>query len=54
MTSEMIYDFLAESSQRAAQKIVETILSKTKQLEVFPNLVQDSKYQKLERGSIVI
>lgn len=33
---EMIYDFLAESSQRAAQKIVETILSKTKQLEVFP------------------
>lgn len=33
---EIIYDFLVEKSQPAAQRIVESILSRTKQLESFP------------------
>jgi plasmid stabilization system protein ParE len=33
---EAIYNFIAENSQSAAQKIVETILSRTSQLEAFP------------------
>ncbi len=33
---ETIYDFLVEKSQPAAQRIVENILSKSKQLESFP------------------
>jgi plasmid stabilization system protein ParE len=33
---ETIYDFLAEKSQPAAQRIVESILSRSKQLESFP------------------
>ena len=31
-----IYDFLAEKSQPAAQRIVESILDKSRQLESFP------------------
>lgn len=33
---ETIYDFLAEKSQPAAQRIVESILDKSRQLESFP------------------
>jgi toxin ParE1/3/4 len=33
---ETIYDFLAEKSQPAAQKIIESILSRSRQLESFP------------------
>ncbi|MBX2965045.1 MAG: type II toxin-antitoxin system RelE/ParE family toxin [Cyclobacteriaceae bacterium] len=33
---ETIYDFLAEKSQPAAQRMVESILSRSKQLESFP------------------
>jgi len=33
---ETIYDFLTEKSQPAAQRIIENILSRTKQLESFP------------------
>ena len=33
---ETIYDFLAENSQPAAQRIVESILSRSGQLETFP------------------
>lgn len=33
---EVIYDFLAEKSQPAAQSIVEGILDRAKQLESFP------------------
>ncbi len=33
---EGIYDFLAEKSQPAAQRIVESLLARTKQLETFP------------------
>jgi plasmid stabilization system protein ParE len=33
---EIIYDFLAEKSPQAAQRIVESILSRTSQLESFP------------------
>ena len=33
---EIIYDFIAEKSNNAAKKIIENILSKTNQLESFP------------------
>ena len=33
---EIIYDFLAENSQPAAQRTIENILSRTRQLESFP------------------
>lgn len=33
---EGIYDFVAETSQPAAQRIVESILSRSRQLEAFP------------------
>ncbi len=33
---ETIYDFLAEKSQSAAQRIIESILDRAKQLESFP------------------
>jgi len=33
---ETIYDFLAQNSQPAAQRIIETILSRAKQVESFP------------------
>ena len=33
---ETIYDFIAEDSQPAAQRIVESILSRSRQLESFP------------------
>lgn len=33
---ETIYDFLAQKSQPAAQRIIETILGRAKQLESFP------------------
>ena len=33
---ETIYDFLVEKSQPAAQRIIETILGRAKQLESFP------------------
>jgi plasmid stabilization system protein ParE len=33
---EIIYDFLAEKSALSAQRIVESILERTKQLESFP------------------
>lgn len=33
---EAIYDFIAENSQPAAQRVVENLLSRTNQLEAFP------------------
>ena len=33
---EIIYDFMADKSQAAAQRIVESILDRSRQLEVFP------------------
>jgi plasmid stabilization system protein ParE len=33
---EIIYDFLAEKSQLAAQRIIENLLARTIQLEAFP------------------
>lgn len=33
---ETIYDFLAEKSQPTAQRIIESILTRSKQLESFP------------------
>lgn len=33
---ETIYDFLAEKSQPSAQRIIDSILSRSKQLESFP------------------
>ena len=33
---ETIYDFLANNSQQAAQRVVESLLSRSKQLESFP------------------
>jgi len=33
---ETIYDFLAEKSQPAAQRIIDNILNRSKQLESFP------------------
>lgn len=33
---EVIYDFLSEKSQPAAQRVIEGLLSRTKQLENFP------------------
>jgi len=33
---ETIYDFIVEKSQPAAQRIIETILGRAKQLESFP------------------
>lgn len=33
---EVIYDFLAENSQPAAQRIIESLLARTRQLEIFP------------------
>lgn len=33
---ETIYDFLVEKSQPAAQRLIETILGRAKQLESFP------------------
>ncbi len=33
---EVIYDFLAEKSQQAAQRSIESLLGKTKQMEAFP------------------
>lgn len=34
---EIIYDFLAEKSSQAAQRIVENILSRARQIENFPD-----------------
>lgn len=56
---EMIYDFLADYSQPAAQQIIENILNKTKQLESFPEsgAIQESistgkkKYRYLIEGN---
>jgi len=36
---ETIYDFIVEKSQPAAQRIIETILGRAKQLESFPESV---------------
>ncbi|HYF67738.1 MAG TPA: type II toxin-antitoxin system RelE/ParE family toxin [Ohtaekwangia sp.] len=33
---EIIYDFLAERSQQAAQSVIEKILSRVRQIETFP------------------
>ncbi|HMI66008.1 MAG TPA: type II toxin-antitoxin system RelE/ParE family toxin [Cyclobacteriaceae bacterium] len=33
---EMIYDFLEEQSQQAAQNVIEKILSRVRQIETFP------------------
>lgn len=33
---EVIYDFLAEKSQPAAQRTIENLLARTQQLEAFP------------------
>ena len=33
---ETIFDFLAEKSQQAAQRIIESMLARAKQLETFP------------------
>jgi toxin ParE1/3/4 len=46
---ETIYDFLAEKSQPAAQRIVESILSRSKQLESFPE--SGAKQEATKSGS---
>jgi len=33
---EVIYDFIAEQSSKSAKKVIQSILSRTRQLEVFP------------------
>ena len=33
---EIIYDFLAEKSRKSAKNVVQSILTKTRQLETFP------------------
>ncbi|MDO6438191.1 type II toxin-antitoxin system RelE/ParE family toxin [Cyclobacterium sp. 1_MG-2023] len=33
---EVIYDFIAEKSRKSAKNVVQSILSKTRQLETFP------------------
>jgi plasmid stabilization system protein ParE len=47
---EIIYDFLAEKSFNSATKIIDAILSRTRQLESFPQSGQvvenDKKYEK--------
>ena len=45
---ETIYDFLAEDSQPAAQRIVESLLSRTRQLESFPE--SGPKHQAIKSG----
>lgn len=47
---ETIYDFLAENSQLAAQRIVESILSRVKQLASFPE--SGAKQENIKPGSI--
>ena len=46
---ESIYDFLAEKSQPAAQRIVESILDKSRQLESFP---ESGQYKKQYRSQL--
>ena len=46
---ETIYDFLAEKSPTAAQRIVENILSRSKQLESFPE--SGAKQETIKAGS---
>ncbi|MCA6381019.1 MAG: type II toxin-antitoxin system RelE/ParE family toxin [Cytophagales bacterium] len=41
--SETIYDFLAEKSQPAAQRVTENILGRAKQLETFPESGQNQE-----------
>jgi plasmid stabilization system protein ParE len=56
---ETIYDFLAEKSQSAAQRITENILGRTKQLEAFPESgpkqetikASDKEYRYLVEGN---
>ena len=33
---EVIYDFIAEQSSKSAKKVIQSILSRTRQLEAFP------------------
>jgi len=58
---ETIYDFLAENSQPAAQRIVESILSRSGQLESFPESgaketikSNDKEYRYLVEGNYKI
>lgn len=53
---EVIYDFLAEHSQQAAQNVIEKILSRARQIETFPEsgIIQlkstDKEYRYLVEG----
>lgn len=59
---ETIYDFLAEKSQPSAQRIVDSLLSRSKQLESFPESgtrqetikTSDNKYRYLVEGDYKI
>ena len=46
---ETIYDFLAEKSQSTAQRTIESLLSRSKQLESFPE--SGAKQEIIEPGS---
>jgi plasmid stabilization system protein ParE len=47
---EAIYDFIAENSQPAAQQIVEGILSRSRQLESFPE--SGARHQAITSGNV--
>jgi toxin ParE1/3/4 len=59
---EVVYDFLAEKSLTAAQQIVESILKRTSQLELFPEsgmvvqslTIGDKVYRMLVEGNYKI
>jgi len=56
---ETIYDFLAEQAPESAQKIAEKILSRTRQIETFPEsgteqIFQAKKYRYLVEGNYKI
>ena len=50
---EIIYDFLAEQSQPTAQRIIESILNRTKQLESFPESGAKQKFEVKEYRYLV-
>ena len=59
---EVIYDFIAERSPRSAKKVIQSILSRTHQLETFPqsgsaqkiDLIVNREYRYLIKGNYKI
>lgn len=59
---EVIYEFIEEQSPKSAKKVIQSILSRTRQLEVFPqsgspqqtNLVINREYRYLVEGNYKI